>query len=167
MAPGTHSTYFRSRAEPYLAVFRSRAEPYLAVRWPTHWAANIVASRSGCREAPWDMARYHPPCGLPVALPRPTSTSSAMNAPLKRTHMTRIGHVPSGNSATTRQLASAWVPVISQACLTCVRTGSSGVISTSAARSAAEPPPGRLPTVKCGTTSAYTPPNGGNCGNAA
>jgi hypothetical protein len=63
-SPGTHSTYFRSQAEPYLAV-----------RWPTHWAANIVASRSGCREAPWDMARYHPPCGLPVSLPRPTSTS--------------------------------------------------------------------------------------------
>src|ERR1039458_4745229 len=31
---------------------RSQAEPYLAVRWPMHWAASIVASRSGCREEP-------------------------------------------------------------------------------------------------------------------
>jgi hypothetical protein len=61
MAPGTLSTHFRSQGEPYLAV-----------RWPTHWAASIVASRSGCREAPWDTARYHLPRGLPVSLPRPT-----------------------------------------------------------------------------------------------
>ena len=33
MAPGTHP-----------ARFRSQAEPHLAVRWPTHWAASIVAS---------------------------------------------------------------------------------------------------------------------------
>src|SRR5258708_19625809 len=75
-------------------------------------------------------------------------------------------YVPSGRVASTCQLPLAWVPVISQAWLTCVQTGSAGSTSASAERRTPGPASGRSPTVRCGITVVNAPPNGGHCGNA-
>jgi hypothetical protein len=64
-----------------------------------------------------------------------------------------VSYVPSGKWRSC-QLPGACVPVISQARLTFVRTGSAASTSASAARSTPGPPSGRSPTVRCGITSA-------------
>jgi hypothetical protein len=65
-----------------------------------------------------------------------------------------VSYVPSGKVARSCQLPGACVPVISQARLTCVRTGSAASTSASAVRSTPGPPSGQSPTVRCGITSA-------------
>src|SRR5260370_13727289 len=75
-------------------------------------------------------------------------------------------YVPSGRVASTCQLPLAWVPVISQAWLTCVQTGSAGRTSASAERTTPGPAPGRSPTVRGGITVVDAAPTGRHFRNA-